>query len=181
MPDLNIETPLLIIGGGPGGYPAALAAADHGLKSILVDSDPRLGGVCSNRGCIPSKALLHVAKLINESREAEEWGLTFTAPKLDLEKLRNYVQQKVVGKLTTGIGMLCKGRGVEVVKGTKAIFEASNSVRLEGENTGRIKFEKAVIATGSIPAMPKAFAINDRASWIQPVLFYSPMFPNDFL
>ncbi len=161
MAELNIETPLLIIGGGPGGYPAALAAADHGMKSVLVDSDPKLGGVCTSRGCIPSKALLHVAKLINETREAEEWGLTFAAPKLDLEKLRNFVQQKIVGKLTMGIAALCKGRGVEVYKGTKAIFENSNTVKLEGENTGKIKFEKAIVATGSVPAMPKTFAIND--------------------
>src|SRR3954452_9577373 len=115
MPDAR-EVQLLVIGGGPGGYPAALHAADHGMKVTLVDEDPRLGGVCLNRGCIPSKALLHVAKLIHETREAADWGLTFAEPKLDLDKLRAFVQQKVVGKLTGGIGQLTKGRGVEVVR-----------------------------------------------------------------
>ena len=92
------EVQLLVIGGGPGGYPGALHAADHGIKVTLVDEDPKLGGVCLNRGCIPSKALLHVAKLIHETREAADWGLSFGEPKIDLDKLRNFVQQKVVGK-----------------------------------------------------------------------------------
>ena len=86
MSDVSKETQLLIIGGGPGGYPAALHAADHGIKSILVDEGPKLGGVCTNRGCIPSKALLHIAKLIDEAKEAEEWGVSFGAPKFDLAK-----------------------------------------------------------------------------------------------
>jgi dihydrolipoamide dehydrogenase len=114
MPDTR-DAQLLVIGGGPGGYPAALHAADHGMKVVLVDEDPKLGGVCLNRGCIPSKALLHVAKLVREAHAAADWGLTFGEPKIDLEKLRNFVQQKVVGKLTGGIAKLTKGRGVEVV------------------------------------------------------------------
>jgi pyruvate/2-oxoglutarate dehydrogenase complex dihydrolipoamide dehydrogenase (E3) component len=85
---------LLVIGGGPGGYPAALHAADHGIKPILVDEGPKLGGVCTNRGCIPSKALLHVAKLIEEAKEAAEWGVSFGSPKFDLPKLQSFVQQK---------------------------------------------------------------------------------------
>src|ERR1041384_7609489 len=105
MPDVR-ETPLLVIGGGPGGYPAALHAADHGMKVTLVDEDPKLGGVCLNRGCIPSKALLHAAKLIREAREFAEFGVAFGVafgePEIDLEKLRGFVQQKVVGKLTGG-------------------------------------------------------------------------------
>ena len=161
MSEINRDIPLLVIGGGPGGYPAALHAADHGMKVILVDAEPGLGGVCTNRGCIPSKALLHVAKLIREAEEAEAWGITFAKPKVDLEKLRGFVQQKIVGKLNSGIGMLCKGRGVEVIKGTRASFVDSHTVKLEGETTGTIRFEKCVIATGSIPAMPKAFAMND--------------------
>ncbi len=161
MSDINRETPLLVIGGGPGGYPAALHAADRGIKVLLVDADPNLGGVCTNRGCIPSKALLHVARLIREAEEAEAWGISFGKPKVDLEKLRGFVQQKIVGKLNSGIAMLCKGRGVEVIKGTRASFVDAHTVKLEGETTGTIRFEKCVIATGSIPAMPKAFAIND--------------------
>src|SRR5438128_6209757 len=91
MPDAR-ATQLLVIGGGPGGYPAALHAADHGLKVILVDEGAKLGGVCLNRGCIPSKALLHAAKVIHEAKEAAELGLTFGEPKLDLDKMRAYIQ-----------------------------------------------------------------------------------------
>jgi dihydrolipoamide dehydrogenase len=161
MSEVKRETPLLVIGGGPGGYPAALHAADHGLTALLVDADPGLGGVCTNRGCIPSKALLHIAKLIHEAREAEAWGVTFAPPKIDIDKLRGHVQTKVIGKLNSGIAMLCKGRGVEVIKGTRASFIDSHTVKLEGETTGTIHFDKCIISTGSIPAMPKAFAIGD--------------------
>ncbi|HXD88289.1 MAG TPA: dihydrolipoyl dehydrogenase [Urbifossiella sp.] len=156
------EVQLLVIGGGPGGYPAALHAADHGLKVALVDDDAagKLGGVCLNRGCIPSKALLHVAKLLNEARDAAEWGLTFKTPEIDLEKLRNYVQQKVVGKLTGGIGQLTKGRGVEVIKG-HATFTDAHTVAIPGGES--IRFKNCIIATGSVPAIPKPWQIgNDR-------------------
>ncbi|HEX3151540.1 MAG TPA: dihydrolipoyl dehydrogenase [Gemmataceae bacterium] len=161
MSEVSKETQLLIIGGGPGGYPAAIHAADHGLKPILVDEGPKLGGVCTNRGCIPSKALLHLAKLVEEAKEAAEWGVSFGTPKIDLAKMQAFVQQKVVGKLTGGIGMLCKGRGVEVITGSRASFIDANTVKLEGATTGTIKFQNAVIATGSVPAMPKAFALGD--------------------
>jgi dihydrolipoamide dehydrogenase len=159
MPDIR-EAQLLVIGGGPGGYPAALHAADHGLKVTLVDEDPKLGGVCLNRGCIPSKALLHVAKLIHETRQAADWGLAFGEPKVDLDKLRNFVQQKVVGKLTGGIAQLTKGRGVEVVKG-HAAFADPHTVEVTGEQPATIKFQNCIIATGSVPAIPKTFAIGD--------------------
>jgi dihydrolipoamide dehydrogenase len=161
MSDIAKETQLLVIGGGPGGYPAALHAADRGVKPILVDEGPKLGGVCTNRGCIPSKALLHIAKLVEEAKEAAEWGVSFGSPTFDLPKLQAFVQQKVVGKLTGGIGMLCKGRGVEVITGSRATFVDANTVKLEGTTTGTIKFQNAVIATGSIPAIPKAFALSD--------------------
>ncbi|MCX7664175.1 MAG: dihydrolipoyl dehydrogenase [Gemmataceae bacterium] len=160
MSEINRETDLLVIGGGPGGYPAAFHAADHGVKTILVDMDPKLGGVCANRGCIPSKALLHVAKLIEETHESAEWGLSFGKPQIDLDKLRNFIQNKVIGKLTGGIGMLAKGRGVETIC-ARAVFDSPHSVRLEGQNTGKITFKNAIIATGSVPVMPKAFALGD--------------------
>jgi dihydrolipoamide dehydrogenase len=159
MPDVR-EAQLLVIGGGPGGYPAALHAADHGLKVTLVDEDPRLGGVCLNRGCIPSKALLHVAKLIHETREAADWGLTFAEPKIDLEKLRNFVQQKVVGRLTGGVGQLTKGRGVEVIRG-HATFTDPNTVQVTGEQPQTIRFKNCIIATGSVPVVPKPWQLGD--------------------
>jgi dihydrolipoamide dehydrogenase len=154
------EVRLLVIGGGPGGYPAALHAADHGVQTLLVDEDPKLGGVCLNRGCIPSKALLHVAKLIRETHEASDWGLSFAEPKLDLEKLRSFVQTKVVGKLTGGIGMLCKGRGVDVLRG-RATFVDAHTVQVVGDATTTVKFKNCIVAAGSIPAIPKAWQLND--------------------
>jgi dihydrolipoamide dehydrogenase len=151
---------LLVIGGGPGGYPAAFHAADHGLKVALVDLDPKLGGVCLNRGCIPSKALLHVAKLLTETRAAAAHGLAFAEPKIDLAKLRDFVQGQVVNRLTTGIAQLSKSRNVEIIK-AKAVFEDSQTVRLEGDTAGKIRFEHCIVATGSSPAMPKSFQIGD--------------------
>lgn len=154
------ETQLLVIGGGPGGYPAALHAADHGLKVVLVDEDPKLGGVCLNRGCIPSKALLHAAKVIREAHHAADMGISFGDPKIDLDKLRAFVQQKVVGKLTSGIAQLVKGRNAEHVRG-HAEFVDANTVKVTGDTPQTIRFEKCIIATGSLPAMPKTFQIND--------------------
>lgn len=154
------ETQLLVIGGGPGGYPAALHAADHGLKVTLVDEDPKLGGVCLNRGCIPSKALLHTAKIIREAHELAEHGVSFGDPKIDLEKLRAFVQTKVVGRLTGGIAQLTKGRGVETVRG-RAVFTSPNTVDVTGEQPGAIKFTNAIIATGSLPVVPKPWQVND--------------------
>src|SRR5438874_731858 len=116
------DVQLLVIGGGPGGYPAALHSADHGLKTLLVDREPKLGGVCLNRGCIPSKALLHAAKVIKEAKHAADIGLTFGDPKLDLPKLREFVQNKVIGKLTSGIAQLCKLRQADTLRG-HASFE----------------------------------------------------------
>ncbi|MGL6097895.1 MAG: FAD-dependent oxidoreductase, partial [Fimbriiglobus sp.] len=154
------EVQLLVIGGGPGGYPAALHASDHGLQTLLVDEDPRLGGVCLNRGCIPSKALLHVAKLIREVHDAADLGLTFGEPKLDLPKLREFVQGKVVQRLTGGIAMLCKGRGVDVLTG-RATFDDANTVTVDGPTPTRVRFQKCIIASGSLPAVPKAWQLGD--------------------
>jgi dihydrolipoamide dehydrogenase len=160
MPDEMKQTQLLVIGAGPGGYPAAFYAADHGLKVTMVDSDPQPGGVCLNCGCIPSKALLHVAKLVNEVKEAAAHGVTFGEPKFDLEKLRNFVQKSVISKMTSGIGQLARARKVEYLKG-KAVFDDSQAVSVAGEFNGRIRFENCIIATGSLPAMPKIFNIGD--------------------
>ncbi len=154
------EVRLLVIGGGPGGYPAALHAADHGVQTLLVDEDAKLGGVCLNRGCIPSKALLHVAKVIREAHDAAALGVSFGEPKLDLPKLRDFVQGKVVNKLTGGIAQLTKGRGVEVLKG-RATFDDANTVTISGDTPTRVRFQNCILASGSLPAMPKMFAIGD--------------------
>jgi dihydrolipoamide dehydrogenase len=161
MAEAEKQVQLLVIGAGPGGYPAAFHAADHGLKVTMVDSDPQPGGVCLNRGCIPSKALLHVAKLMHEVKEAANYGVVYSAPKLELDKLRTFVQKSVVGKLNAGVAALSKGRGVEYLRSTKAIFEDSQAVRLSGEQSGTIRFEHCILAPGSIPAMPKMFQLND--------------------
>jgi dihydrolipoamide dehydrogenase len=160
MPDNAKETQLLVIGGGPGGYPAALHAADHGMQVTMVDEDPRLGGVCLNRGCIPSKALLHAAKVIREAHEIADLGISFGDPKIDLDKLRAFVQQKVVGKLTGGIAQLTKGRGVDVIKG-HAAFTGPNTVQVTGDQPCTITFKNCIIATGSVPIVPKPWQLND--------------------
>ena len=159
MADSKIE--LLVLGGGPGGYPAAFEAADHGLKVLLVDEGARPGGVCLNRGCIPSKALLHLAKLINESHDSVECGLTFGKPKIDLAKLRDF-KNGVIGKLSGGISELCRARGVTLVS-ARGTFLDSHTIELKHPD-GRIEtigFEKAIIATGSSPAIPPLFQLGD--------------------
>jgi dihydrolipoamide dehydrogenase len=152
---------LVVLGGGPGGYPAAFDAADHGLKVTLVDEGAKPGGVCLNRGCIPSKALLHVAKLIHEARDAAEWGLTFAAPKIDLDKLRGF-KDGVIGKMSGGIEQLAKARGVALVP-ARGTFIDAHTLELKGADgsASRLTFDKCIIATGSIPAMPAAFQIGD--------------------
>lgn len=155
------HTELLVLGGGPGGYPAAFDAADHGLQVTLVDADPKLGGVCLNRGCIPSKALLHVAKLINESHEASEWGLTFEPPKIDLDKIRSW-KGSVINKMVGGINQLASARGVKVIN-ARGSFLNSNTVELtvaDGTKS-QLTFDKCIIATGSSPAVPAVFQIGD--------------------
>ncbi len=155
------ETEIVVIGAGPGGYPAAFAAADHGKKVMLVNAEEKAGGVCLQRGCIPSKALLHVAKLINETREAAHWGVTFQPPKIDLSVLRGF-KNSVIDKLTGGIGQLCKGRGVNYVQ-ARATFVDSNTLELTHPDgkTSQLKFKTAILATGSSPAMPAIFRKED--------------------
>ncbi len=152
---------LVVLGGGPGGYPAAFEAADHGMQVVLIDQDPQPGGVCLNRGCIPSKALLHVAKLIHEAHEAAAWGLTFAPPQIDLDKLRGF-KESVVGKLTGGVRELCRARKVALVQ-ARGEFESSQALQLTypDGSTGRITFDHCIVAVGSRPAMPKIFDIGD--------------------
>jgi len=145
---------LLVIGGGPGGYAAAFLAADKGMQVTLVDEEKQLGGVCLLRGCIPSKTLLHLAKLISEVKHAGEVGLQFGEPTLDIDKIRAW-KEKVTDNFTGGLAQLCKQRGIQRIQG-RAIFENSGSVQVEGH--GSIAFDRALIAVGSRPIVPKDWA-----------------------
>jgi len=154
---------LIVIGGGPGGYAAAFLAADMGMEVTLVDLEKNPGGVCLYRGCIPSKALLYVAKLINEADEAKNWGIEFSKPKIDLEKLREW-KTGVVNKLTGGLGVLSKQRKINYIRG-KASFVNSSAVKVEkiGGGTEDITFDKAIIATGSrITTIPSLDIKSER-------------------
>ena len=147
--ELTEQTDVLVIGGGPGGYVAAFRAADLGLQTTLVEENSLLGGVCLREGCIPSKALLHVAHVIDNAEHAKGFGVAFGKPKIDVDQLRGW-KQSVVDKLCGGIKQLAKGRQVNVVHG-RAVFEDSRTVRIEGNHSGRFKFKNAIIATGSRP------------------------------
>ena len=162
-----MQTQLVVIGGGPGGYAAAFLAADKGMDVVLVEAEGKLGGTCLLRGCIPSKALLHVSKVIAEAEEMQhEWGVSFGSPKIEIDQLRAR-KEKVISTLSGGLGGLAKKRKVTVVKAF-AKFENSTTIVLEGDDASipagkKITFEHAIIATGSTPAMPGAFNIgSDR-------------------
>jgi dihydrolipoamide dehydrogenase len=144
---------IAVIGAGPGGYAAAFLAADLGLKVTLIDPEINPGGVCLYRGCIPSKSLLHVAKLIDETRHSKNWGIDYSDPKIDLPRLRSW-KEGVVKKLTGGLGVLTKQRKVEYIQG-KVAFENSNTLRVSRTNGGEdsLTFDRIVIATGSRPAI----------------------------
>lgn len=159
-----MQTQLVVIGGGPGGYAAAFLAADEGLQVVLVEAEGRLGGTCLLRGCIPSKALLHVAKIVTEVDElGHDWGVNFQQPQIELDKLRGR-KEKVIDTLSGGLAGLAKKRNVTVVK-AHAKFENANTISLTGNDASipagnQINFEHAIIATGSVPAMPGAFNIG---------------------
>jgi dihydrolipoamide dehydrogenase len=153
-------TQLVVIGAGPGGYAAAFYAADLGMQVTLVDPSQNPGGVCLYRGCIPSKALLHVAKLVGEAKHAEAWGISFGAPKIDLDRLRGF-KTKVVTQLTGGLGQLSKQRKVTYLQGTAEFRDArSLEITLEGGKKDTLAFEHAVIATGSHPAKVPGLSID---------------------
>jgi len=144
---------IAVIGAGPGGYAAAFLAADLGMKVTLIDPEINPGGVCLYRGCIPSKSLLHVAKLIDETRHSKNWGIDYSDPKIDLPRLRSW-KEGVVKKLTGGLGVLTKQRKVEYIQG-KAAFENSNTLRVSRTSGSEdsLTFDRIVIATGSRPAI----------------------------
>ena len=155
-----IKTEVVVIGAGPGGYAAAFYAADKGKSVILVEQEKRLGGVCLNRGCIPSKALLHATKVMQEAKESGFRGITFGEPKIDLAKMRSW-KETILEKLSGGIKNLAGMRKVQVMSG-RALFENSKTLRVEtSEGQQFINFEKAIIAVGSKPALPKIFDLGN--------------------
>jgi dihydrolipoamide dehydrogenase len=158
---------LVVLGGGPGGYAAAFLAADMGMQVTLVEVEPRLGGTCLLRGCIPSKALLHVAKVMSEVTElTEQWGVTYTAPAIEIDKVRSR-KDKIISTLSNGLRSLAKRRKIQVISG-RGRLQDSETLLIEGDDAsipagGKLTFENLILATGSTPAMPASFQIgSDR-------------------
>src|SRR5579859_3921103 len=154
------DTKIAVVGGGPGGYAAAFLAADLGMGVTLIDPELNPGGVCLYRGCIPSKALLHVAKLLEESHQAKDWGIEYAAPRIDLSRLRSW-KESVVTKLTGGLGILSKQRKVQYLRG-HAAFENSTTLRVRKSDGSEesLSFDRIIIATGSRPAIVPALKLD---------------------
>lgn len=156
-----ISTEIVVVGAGPGGYTAAFYAADNGKKVILVEQSPRLGGICLNVGCIPSKALLHATEILREAKESATRGIEFGAAQINLDQLRSW-KNSILEKLGQGIKGLAQKRGVQMIHG-RGHFEDSQTLRVEtSEGQKFIRYEKAIIAVGSKPAMPSAFDLGNR-------------------
>jgi dihydrolipoamide dehydrogenase len=162
-----MHSQLVVLGGGPGGYAAAFLAADLGMQVTLIEADSRLGGTCLLRGCIPSKALLHVARVISEVSELKhDWGVEFGESRIDVNKLRER-KEKVIETLCGGLAGLAKRRKVNVIT-ARGVFENSTTLRLEGDHESipterQVTFDDCILATGSVPAMPPSFNIgSDR-------------------
>ena len=159
------QTDVVVIGAGPGGYAAAFAAADRGLNVVLVDANPQPGGVCLNRGCIPSKTLLHVARLLTEAQEARDWGITFAQPEIDIDALRAW-KNKVIDKSAGGLRTLADMRNVDIVRAW-ARFASSTTLSLSSERGGQgdqgtLTFKHCIIATGSRPTVVPALDIDSE-------------------
>jgi len=163
MGDLVDEVEVAVLGGGPGGYSAAFRCAELGLETVVIDAAQRLGGACLFEGCIPSKALLHVAAVLSDAARAKEFGVDFGEPRIALDPLRKWKQERVVGKLARGLTAVAKAKGVEVIGG-HGVFEDSSTLRIEaGETLRKVRFKHAIVATGSRPiALPGVALQNDR-------------------
>ena len=157
-----MHVPVVVLGGGPGGYAAAFLAADLGMQVAIIERDDRLGGTCLLRGCIPSKALLHVGRVLSEAREMEEWGIHFAKPNVDIDALRAR-KDKVISALTSGLGQLARRRNVTLIRGT-ARFAGSTTLEVASVEPGgasqTITFEHCILASGSRPSRIPAFDIG---------------------
>ena len=157
---MRSSTQLVVIGAGPGGYAAAFYAADRGMKVTLVDPEKNPGGVCVYRGCIPSKALLHVADVITESAHAADFGVAFEKPKIDLDKLRDF-KNKVVGQLTSGAGQVRNLRKIQHLQGMASFRDARTLDIDKVDGTKEtLTFEHCIIATGSVPTTIPGLSID---------------------
>ena len=163
MGDLVDEVDVAVLGGGPGGYSAAFRCAELGLETVVIDVAQRLGGACLFEGCIPSKALLHVAAVLSEAERAKEFGVDFGEPRISLDPLRKWKQERVVGKLARGLASVAKAKGVEVIGG-RGVFEDASTLRIEvGETLRKVRFRHAIVATGSQPsALPGLTLRSER-------------------
>ncbi|KKA45332.1 MULTISPECIES: dihydrolipoyl dehydrogenase [Salinivibrio] len=159
----EIKAQVVVLGAGPAGYSAAFRCADLGLETVLVERYNNLGGVCLNVGCIPSKALLHVAKVIEEAKAMAEHGVVFGEPQTDIDKIRSW-KDKVIGQLTGGLGGMAKQRKVTVVNGTGR-FTGANTLLVEGEESTTINFDNAIIAAGSRPIELPFIPHDDPRIW----------------
>ncbi|NIP86242.1 MAG: dihydrolipoyl dehydrogenase [Planctomycetales bacterium] len=176
---------LVVLGGGPGGYAAAFLAADLGFDVTIVEQQPRLGGVCLLRGCIPSKALLHVAKVIHESRGLADWGVQLGQPQIDIQQMRAR-KEKVIATLTKGLAGLAKRRNVRLIQ-ARGKLESSQSLRLSDGDLASyaegdlLSFDHLILATGSSPAMPSLFAIGNQRVMDSTGALDLPDLPNSLL
>src|SRR5438874_10085595 len=162
MGDLVREVDVVVVGGGPGGYSAAFRCAELGLETVVVDAGKRLGGACLFEGCIPSKALLHVAAVLGEAERAKEFGVDFGEARVSLDPLRKWKSERVIGKLARGLAGVAKAKNVDVVAG-RAVFEDSRRLRVEGDEPQVVVFKHAIIATGSAPSpLPGLTLESDR-------------------
>jgi len=174
------NTEILVLGAGPGGYTAAFYAADKGKKVTLVEQNRRLGGICLNVGCIPSKALLHATEILREATDSAQRGIVFGSPKVDLDRLRKW-KEAILEKLGQGIKGLAQHRGVQVVHG-RGHFEDSQTLRVETtEGQKFIRYQKAIIAVGSKPAMPNAFDLGNKRIMTSTEALELPDIPQDLL
>ncbi len=179
-----METELAVIGGGPGGYAAAFLAADLGMKVVLIEQDRQLGGTCLLRGCIPSKALLHVAKVLAEAEHLADWGIRFGKPELQLAKLRDQ-KTKIISTLSGGLRQIASRRKVELIQ-AQARFLDAHSLRLEPVSeakppSDKLRFAHCIIATGSRPVIPKPLQVQSDRLWDSTAALELPEIPERLL